>query len=66
MTVEILKEGRLPETLVLTATCHNCNAELRWQQGDGKTTEDQREGSFSTINCPCCSHPVHCSLKLAR
>jgi hypothetical protein len=53
-TMKILKQGLIPEEVVYTTTCAHCGTMFEFLQKEGKLTDDQRDGSYVSIECPTC------------
>lgn len=65
MAVKVTTPGILPKDIKYTATCTECMCRFEFTGDDGKTSHDQREGSFITIGCPTCNKPVHQKVRSA-
>lgn len=57
--MQILKTGKLPEKKVIKGTCSHCRAEVKWEQGEGKTNTHRNE-DYWFIDCPTtgCNHQI--------
>ena len=56
MAVTIIKEGK-KKIPVFRATCSCCDCVFEFNKEDAKFDED-RDGKYLILNCPCCGHPV--------
>ena len=56
MAVTIIKEGK-KKIPVFRATCSCCDCVFEFNKEDAKFDED-RDGKYFILNCPCCGHPV--------
>jgi arylamine N-acetyltransferase len=50
--VEIIRKGELPQEKWYEYTCQNCHTRFKFRQKEAKLHDDQREGSWWSINCP--------------
>ena len=58
MTIEIIKQGRLPEEKRWGFRCRNCGTEFVAHKADGHYFNDQRDGEGLSVQCPLCSKQV--------
>lgn len=63
MVVKIVKLGKRPEEVVFTTTCRNCTTTFTFNPPDAKFNDDQRDGSYYSINCPVCGEQCTRSTK---
>lgn len=59
--MEILHRGVPPEKKgkVYEATCRRCETVVRFEQGEGRVTCDQRNGNYVTVECPVCGSHIY-------
>ncbi len=57
--MKIIKEGKLPDNKILTATCANCKTEIEFTVGESRRTFDQRDGDYVTVTCPLCGCDIN-------
>jgi RNase P subunit RPR2 len=57
--VVVLQVGQKPSERIYTAMCRSCDSQLRFKASEAKTTFDQRDGDFVSVECPVCSDRVH-------
>ena len=57
MSIQIIKQGRLPEEKRWSFCCRNCGTEFTAQKFDGYYFDD-RDGTGLTVSCPMCKNSV--------
>lgn len=58
MSIEIIKQGRLPEEKRWSFICRNCDTHFTAQKKDGQYFSNQRDGEALTVSCPLCKTSV--------
>jgi len=53
--MRIIKQGTLPANRMFVVECYHCKTIFEFQQSEGKTLSDRREGDYVYINCPTCN-----------
>jgi len=56
--MKVIKRGQKPEERIYRATCNNCKSVLEFTAGEAKYNSDQRDGDFSSVDCPVCGSNV--------
>jgi len=59
MAIEILTKGTPKSEIKYELRCHDCGTVFTCQKIDMQFHSDQRDGDYTTINCPICSKKVY-------
>lgn len=59
MSVKIIKEGCLPENIIKTTECHNCNSTFSFQDTDIKKIRKYIVVTYEYIECPFCKEKIN-------
>lgn len=54
MAIKVVRNGARPEHDLFEGTCHLCKAVVEFERQDARFTDDQRDGAYLTVDCPCC------------
>jgi len=64
--MKVLIRGSRHENKTAVVDCSNCGSKLEVHQNDGTYVSDQRDGDYRSFDCPVCSKPLTCYVKLFK